>query len=171
MEWDEVRLTVLSHIHLEVWGWIKSLCIAVASSDKRLMISVWPDLFCPLQLPVSAGCVCHSSVCLHPRKYSGLLLSKGCLQCHLVSLNYIGFDWTLPPECFLWLARPVASLPGGGGGRWRPKRGPSRVGWCSVIFLSGGGALPPLEFWQPQKVQNLGGICCGEISCHVASSA
>ena len=35
-----------------------------------------------------------------------------------------------------WPIGPVASLPGGGGGRWRPKRGPSRVG---VVCVCGGG--------------------------------
>ena len=34
--------------------------------------------------------------------------------------------------------RPVASLPGGGV-RWRPKRGPSRVGWCVCVW--GGGRV------------------------------
>ena len=63
------------------------------------------------------------------------------------------------------------------------RRGGGGLAWTRVfawplylfspgIFLSGGqGGIAPLEFWQPQKVQNLGGICCGEISCHVAPSA
>ena len=38
--------------------------------------------------------------------------------------------------------RPVASLPVGGGGRWRPKRGPSRVrGWCVYVCVWGGGRV------------------------------
>ena len=45
--------------------------------------------------------------------------------------------------------RPVASLPGGGV-RWRPKRGPSRVGWCvcvgkgiTIVSGPGGGSFEP----------------------------
>ena len=30
---------------------------------------------------------------------------------------------------------------GGGGGRWRPKRGPSRVGWGVCVCGGGGGVL------------------------------
>ena len=48
-----------------------------------------------------------------------------------IVLKYIMFKYGIKKY------RPVASLPGGGVVRWRPKRGRSRVGWC--VCVCGGG--------------------------------